>query len=1607
MFASYLDPGTGAPITGDDSDNVLNGTAASEVISGGGGQDTLHGEGGHDTLDGGAGRDTLHGGTGNDSFRITSLPAAGAPDLIEDYKAGSGTYDAQETDLIDVSALVGTAFAGGQAAGNLVQAVRDAATGRVLLQVDTDGSGSGAGWRTVATLNALPSDATVDVVLGTDTAPVPLVIKAASTGWTVTPSQSTVGEAAGSVAFTVTRADTHGEQTVHVSTTAAFGAANGGDFTAKTHEALVFADGEASKVVTVSITDDATAEPPETFGVVVQATASLAADQNLASATFTITDNDGGAPGTAGNDTLVGGADNDTLAGGEGLDVLQGGPGDDTLSAGGGGADAIDGGAGTDTLTLDRSGETAAITLTANAAAAGGMSFVLADGTIVTGIELLNLTTGSGNDEVNFVPGAAGTHSWHAGAGSDRAVVDFSAFSQAVSTADLGGGNLGYTTGSSHAVLLYDVERYTVLGGSGQDLLFGGASADVLIGNAGSDTLFALGGNDALWGGSGDDSLTGGEGNDLLVGGDGNDGLDGGDGDDVLIGGAGGDSLNGGEGSDVLLGGDGGDILAAGGGGPDIVDGGSGVDVLTLDRSAATTAIVVTANAAAAGGIAFTLADGSQVRGIELLTLKTGSGDDQVTWVPTAGGAYGWYAGDGDDRAVVDYSAFASSIRTTSVDSGGVNFFAADGSSRFGLYQVEHFSVFGGSADDSLSGGSGNDVLSGNGGNDVLEGGAGDDQLSGGDGNDTLDGGTGVDVLQGGNGNDTLIAGGGGADTIDGGAGTDALTLDRAAASSAITIAFNAAAPGGASFTLGDGTTASGVELLTLSTGSGDDTLTLTPAAAGAHTWFANGGTDHAIVDFSGFGTRILSGLAPGGGISYATIDGTHKVDLYGVERVSLSGGSADDYLAGTAGNDVLTGNGGNDSLVGDAGDDQLFGGAGNDTLQAGLGADVLNGGDGDDTLIAGAGGADTIDGGSGVDGLTLDRSALSSAVNITVNAAAPGGASFTLPDGTTVAGIELLSLFTGSGDDMVTFVPGPVGIQSWTAGAGTDRAVLDFSAFSQQILTGNAAGGGVSFITANAGRQIDLYNVEHLSVIGGSGDDYLAGRDGDDLLNGHDGSDSIDGGGGHDDLFGGAGNDALNGGAGIDTAHYGGPASGFELTWSSGTVTVRDIDASNGDNGTDTVVGVERFAFGDKVLDLSGFRPLSYLASHADLVSAFGTDADAAMQHYVRWGFQEGRGVTFDALRYTASHADLMAAFGTDADAAARHYIQWGRAEGRGVTFDALRYTASHADLIAAFGTDTDAAAGHYIQWGYAEGRGISFDALRYVASFPDLIAAFGTDTTAATRHYIAAGFGEGRAASFDALRYVASYADLMSAFGTDTEAATQHYVQWGYNEGRSASFDAGFYLAKYADLRAAFGTDATAAARHYIQWGFQEGRVAGNGGADVLTGSSSADTLDGGAGNDVISGLGGNDTLYGGAGADTISGGEGNDTLYGASAGSGFDGEADTFVFDSPAGAANQDTVAWFEASGVDRIALSGSVFTSVLGGATTGLDASEFHAAAGGNAVDADDFILFDTNTGTLFYDADGSGPTAKLAFAVLASVNGTLDVTDFVVNPPPGP
>ena len=156
--------------------------------------------------------------------------------------------------------------------------------------------------------------------------------------------------------------------------------------------------------------------------------------------------------------------------------------------------------------------------------------------------------------------------------------------------------------------------------------------------------------------------------------------------------------------------------------------------------------------------------------------------------------------------------------------------------------------------------------------------------------------------------------------------------------------------------------------------------------------------------------------------------------------------------------------------------------------------------------------------------------------------------------------------------------------------------------------------------------------------------------------------------------------------------------------------------------------------------------------------------------------------------------------------------------------------------------------------------------------------------------------------------------------------------------------------------------------------------------------SGTEAANTLNGTAANDNFMGHGGNDVLNGGAGNDVLAGGIGNDTLTG--------GEGrDKFLFESELGSSNIDTITDFT-PGSDQIVLENYIFK---GFAQTGqLSASSFVANSNPVATTTNATILYNTTTGALYYDADGTGATGPVQFAVLGTTtHPTLSVADFVI------
>jgi Ca2+-binding RTX toxin-like protein len=76
----------------------------------------------------------------------------------------------------------------------------------------------------------------------------------------------------------------------------------------------------------------------------------------------------------------------------------------------------------------------------------------------------------------------------------------------------------------------------TIYAGEGSDSVVGGSGDDLIFGEAGYDSLSGGGGDDIISGGADADYLYGGVGNDILLGGGGSDWLFGDGGDDILIG---------------------------------------------------------------------------------------------------------------------------------------------------------------------------------------------------------------------------------------------------------------------------------------------------------------------------------------------------------------------------------------------------------------------------------------------------------------------------------------------------------------------------------------------------------------------------------------------------------------------------------------------------------------------------------------------------------------------------------------------------------------------------------------------------------------------------------------------------------------------------------------------------------------------------------------------------------------------------------------------------------------------------------------------------------------------------------------------------------------
>ncbi|MFO1068192.1 MAG: calcium-binding protein [Geminicoccaceae bacterium] len=173
----------------------------------------------------------------------------------------------------------------------------------------------------------------------------------------------------------------------------------------------------------------------------------------------------------------------------------------------------------------------------------------------------------------------------------------------------------------------------------------------------------------------------------------------------------------------------------------------------------------------------------------------------------------------------------------------------------------------------------------------------------------------------------------------------------------------------------------------------------------------------------------------------------------------------------------------------------------------------------------------------------------------------------------------------TGNGDDRILALQGNDtawgGNGSDSAWGGDGRDWL-YGQNGADSLLGDAGGdrleGGNDNDHLNGGTGDD-------TLWGGNGADQAWGADGKDSLYGNTGADLLGGGNGDDLLQGGTGNDSLRGAAGTDSAAFAGTIAGYDIVRTGALITVTDTDTSNGDDGTDVLVGVESLRFADRTV--------------------------------------------------------------------------------------------------------------------------------------------------------------------------------------------------------------------------------------------------------------------------------------------------------------------------------------------------------------------------------------------------------------------------------------
>ncbi|MEO7222721.1 MAG: VCBS domain-containing protein [Devosia sp.] len=521
------------------------------------------------------------------------------------------------------------------------------------------------------------------------------------------------------------------------------------------------------------------------------------------------------------------------------------------------------------------------------------------------------------------------------------------------------------------------------------------------------------------------------------------------------------------------------------------------------------------------------------------------------------------------------------------------------------------------------------------------------------------------------------------------------------------------------------------------------------------------------------------------------------------------------------------------------------------------------------------------------------------------------------------------------------------------------------------------------------------------MSLFGQGGTDSLFGGDGADSIDGGTENDVIDGNGGNDTLLGVDGNDSIDGGGGDDSILGGdgtGDVSVYEGNWvdyaiflNGGAGGISLLDSTANRDGFDDTVGFEFYSFRGLIAPVASVltaRPTAVddagTGNAAGNVLSNDTDAntpagDTKIVNGIRLG-AEATGGTF------ATPGTLAGVFGIltiAADGSFSYVVDTTasstRALGAGqVASDVFTYGVSDARALTDTGQLTITINGTNDAPEITSNGGLSTASVSVAENSTAVTTVTSTDFDSTSRAFSISG-ADVALFSIDAVTGALAF-KAAPDFEARRDANGDNIYDVSVIASDGSLADTQFLSISITNI---VGNTVAGTSRNNK---ITLTKLVGGKGA-----TNEEDTIDGKGGNDRIDASGGNDVVKGGAGDDTIIGGLGLDRLRG-------DDGKDSFVFKTALGPANFDKLTDFKHD-TDQLQLAKAVFAKI--GAS--LDATEFFAKKGAiKAHDRDDRIIYDTRSGKLFYDDDGSKKNGHEAihFATLTT-KPLLDHGDFVI------